>query len=366
MKKIILLLLICLFSANTSFAARAKIATVSQDPYASAYLLDAVTGEVLFEENGSSKLYPASVLKMMVLHVILEKVKDGVISLDEMVQVTNEAAKMGGSQVYLDPKESFTIEDLLYALTIQSANDAAVALAIHISGTKSAFVELMNEKALEIGMNDTEFHSVHGLPPSEGQKPDVTTARDLAVLAREMARNPETFKYTSTREREFRNGEFIMRTHNHLLASVDGCDGFKTGYFKAAGFSIVATAKRGGNRMIAVVMGSLDRKVRDVKAKELLAKGFSMVPARTEPPVIQEVTNEASAERVQSEQTGIDTPDQVTTIESAGQEVSYAEEKSGGKMGTFFIGFGAGIVVSILFAILRSRRNPRRRRRFTR
>jgi D-alanyl-D-alanine carboxypeptidase (penicillin-binding protein 5/6) len=191
---------------------------------------------------------------------------------------------MGGSQVYLDPKEQFSVEDMLYALMVQSANDAAVALATHVAGSKEAFVDMMNEKARELGMTDTHFHSVHGLPPSTGQKVDTTTARDFGKLCLELARHPEVFKYTGTRVRDFRGGEFVMRNHNHLLEKVDGCDGFKTGYFKAAGFSIAATAKRDGRRVIALVMGSKDRKVRDAKAAELLAKGFAMIPARPEPP----------------------------------------------------------------------------------
>ena len=197
-----------------------------------------------------------------------------------MVQVTREAAKTGGSQVYLDPKEQFPVEDLLYALMVQSANDAAVALATHVAGSKEGFVALMNKKAQELGMKDTHFYSVHGLPPSEGQKPDETTARDLSILCRELADRPEALKYTGTKERGFRENTFIMRNHNHLLGQVDGCDGFKTGYFEAAGFSMAVTAKRGGVRIIALVMGSKDRKVRDAKASELLAKGFSIVPPK--------------------------------------------------------------------------------------
>jgi D-alanyl-D-alanine carboxypeptidase (penicillin-binding protein 5/6) len=250
-------------------------------------VVDADSGETLFADHAEALIYPASVLKMMVLLVILEKIEAGTLNPGDMVQVTKEAAQMGGSQVYLDPAEQFSVEDLLYALMVQSANDAAVALAIHVAGSKERFVALMNQRAAQLGMSSSTFYSVHGLPPSEGQKPDTTTAIDLAILSRELAKRPEVFNYTGAKEREFRDGTFIMRTHNHLLKTVDGCDGFKTGYFKAAGFSIVATAKRNGVRIIAIVLGSQDRKIRDAKASELLTKGFSLVPPKPENKTIQ-------------------------------------------------------------------------------
>lgn len=274
-------LLLLLTFSSTTFAGRASIKDVSADPYRSAILLNAATGEVLFEKNADTTIYPASSLKLMVLLVILERIEQGHMKLDDMVQVTVEAYKMGGSQVYLDPKEQFPVEDLLYALMIQSANDAAVALASHVAGSKKAFVEMMNQKARELGMNKTTFYSVHGLPPSKGQGVDVSSARDFGILCKYMSSKPEVFKYTSAKVRDFRGGEFIMRTHNHLLKKVDGCDGFKTGYFVKAGFSIAATAKRGDVRIIAIVMGSKNRKVRDAKAIELINKGFAMVPHQT-------------------------------------------------------------------------------------
>ncbi len=282
MKHCIISLLILILAGQTAWAGRAPLQTVARDPYVSALVLNADTGQVLFEKNSGTPVYPASVLKLMVLLVTLDRIEQGTLSLDDMVQVTAEASRMGGSQVYLDPKEQFSVEDLLYALMVQSANDAAVALAIHVAGSKEGFVALMNQKAKELGMQNTRFSSVHGLPPAKGQKVDVTTAGDFGILCLELARRPEVFKYTGTRVRDFRGGEFIMRNHNHLLENVDGCDGFKTGYFRAAGFSIAATAIRDGRRVIAIVMGSKDRKVRDAKATELLAKGFAMIPIQHE------------------------------------------------------------------------------------
>jgi D-alanyl-D-alanine carboxypeptidase (penicillin-binding protein 5/6) len=195
------------------------------------------------------------------------------------VPVSAKAAKTGGSQVWLAEKESFTLEDMLYALMVQSANDAAVAIAEKVAGSTEAFVELMNAKARQLGMSSTVFHSVHGLPPDKGQEHDVTTARDFSILCRELVKHPDTLKYTSARERVFRPDQgkktVVMRTHNHLMATVEGCDGLKTGYFAQAGFSIAVTAARNGQRVIVVVLDSPDLKTRDARAKELVAKGFA-------------------------------------------------------------------------------------------
>jgi len=357
MKRTFFLLIVFILFTQISWAGRAQIDTLSNDPYVSALVVDADSGKILFEDHAGAEVYPASVLKLMVLLVILERVEQKVLALDEMVQITREAAQMGGSQVYLDPKEQFSVEELLYALMIQSANDAAVALAIHVAGSKEGFVSLMNQRAGELGMKDTRFHSVHGLPPAEGQKPDKTTAIDLSILSRELANKPETFKYTGTVEREFRDGTFIMRTHNHLLKSIDGCDGFKTGYFKAAGFSIVATAKRGGVRIIAIVLGSLDRKVRDAKASELLAKGFALVPPKP------------SAETVVSKPDKV--PVKAKEIISPEAEEGQASSKedgtplfSRGGLIMFGLGFGSGLICCAIIAMYRSSRNrPRRRQR---
>lgn len=285
MKRALFLVIISFFVVNSALARQAKLSVIAKDPYISALVVDADTGKVLFADHPDAVVYPASMLKLMDLLVILDQVKKGTVRLDDMVQVTRQAARTGGSQVYLDPREEFTVNNLLYAMMVQSANDAAVALAIHVAGSKEGFVDMMNRKAQELGMKDTHFYSVHGLPPAIGQKPDETTARDFAILCRALARIPETFKYTDTKVRGFRDGKFIMRNHNHLLDEVEGCDGFKTGYFRAAGFSIAATVKRGGVRIIALVMGSKDRKLRDAEARELLAKGFALEPARAVPAV---------------------------------------------------------------------------------
>lgn len=273
---------------NTS-AANPKTASIARDPYVGAIVIDADSGQILTTDNPDAKAYPASVLKLMSLLIILDNIQAGKLNLQDKVLVSAEASRIGGSQVYLKENETFTIDELLYALMVQSANDAATALAIHLAGSKDGFVELMNQRARALGMKFTEFHSIHGLPPGPGQKPDVTTPRDMARLARELLKYPDTLRYTSTRERGFRNNKFIMRTHNHLLGRIEGCDGMKTGYFAAAGYSIVATARRGDNRVIAIVMGSLTKRSRDTKAAELLAKGFMLMPKK--PMLLAPATN---------------------------------------------------------------------------
>jgi D-alanyl-D-alanine carboxypeptidase (penicillin-binding protein 5/6) len=189
---------------------------------------------------------------------------------------------MGGTQVWLEAGEAFTVEDLLYALLIQSANDAAHALARAAYGSVPAFVSEMNRRAQSLGMARTTFRTPHGLPPRsrKASDSDMTTARDLALLSRELLLHTDVITYSSVRERTFRPGqppprEVIMRSHNHLLAKVRGADGLKTGYTSAAGFCLAATAEREGRRLIVVVVGSPDAKSRDIKVAELVERFFA-------------------------------------------------------------------------------------------
>ena len=256
---------------------------ISRDPWLGAIVLDAATGKVLYEDHADAKGYPASVLKLMDLLIILEKIEQKQLSPQDQVPVSAKVSHIGGSRVWLAEKESFTVDEMLYALMVQSANDAAAALAEKVAGSTEAFVELMNRRAKELGMTSTVFHSVHGLPPGRGQEHDVTTARDLSLLCRELLKHPDTLRYTSTREHPFRpnvTGKTIdMRTHNHLLGHVEGCDGLKTGYITQSGYSIAVTAARHGQRVIVVVLDSTTLKVRDTRAAELVAKGFAALPA---------------------------------------------------------------------------------------
>jgi D-alanyl-D-alanine carboxypeptidase (penicillin-binding protein 5/6) len=270
-------------TAASPVAKSSRSKLISRDPWLGAIVLDAATGKVLYEDQADTKGYPASVLKLMDLLIILEKIDQKQLSLADQVPVSAKASHTGGSRVWLKEKESFTVDEMLYALMIQSANDAAVALAEKVAGSTDGFIELMNRRAKDLGMNNTVFHSVHGLPPGKGQEHDVTTARDLSILCHEVLKHPDTLRYTSTRERPFRPNvagkTVIMRTHNHLLGHAEGCDGLKTGYITASGFSIAVTAARQGQRIIVIVFDSTTLKGRDAKAAELVAKGFAMLPA---------------------------------------------------------------------------------------
>jgi serine-type D-Ala-D-Ala carboxypeptidase (penicillin-binding protein 5/6) len=352
MKRSALLLIVLILIAQTAWAGRAKVNSIARNPYVSALVIDADSGKILFSENPETVVFPASVIKLINLLVILERIEQGTIKLEDKVQVTAEAAKTGGSQVYLDPKEQFSVEDLLYALAVQSANDAAVALAVHIAGSKEGFVALMNQKAAALGMKNTHVYSVHGLPPADGQKPDETTASDLALLCRALVSRPEALKYTGTKERSFRDSKFIMRNHNHLLGQVEGCDGLKTGYFEAAGFSIAATAKKGGVRIIAIVMGSKDRKIRDAKTAELLAKGFSLVPPKPETAAV------VSKPGIPKE------TDHPTAQPTAPVEQEKAVSSSGrSSWGIFFLGMAAGLIFFAVLVFLIARKRSRGVRR---
>lgn len=277
-------------ATDSATAPKPRKKVISQSPYLGAIVVDNATGKVLFEDKADATGYPASVLKLMDLLIVLEKIEQKQITLQDPVVVSAKASHIGGSRVWLAEKETFAIDDMLYALMIQSANDVAVALAEKIAGSTDAFVELMNKRAQELGMTHTVFHSVHGLPPGAGQEHDVTTARDFALLSRELLKHKDALRYTSTRERPFRPDDkkhmVVMRNHDHLLGQVEGVDGLKTGYFTEAGYSIALTADRKGQRVIVIVLGSVDRKVRDAKAAELLAKGFLALPAPSSPPPV--------------------------------------------------------------------------------
>jgi D-alanyl-D-alanine carboxypeptidase (penicillin-binding protein 5/6) len=274
-------------SAKSTAAPPARKGVISRNPYLGAIVVESSTGKVLFEQQADAKGYPASVLKLMDLLIVLEKVEQGQLSLQDQVPASAKASHTGGSRVWLKEKESFPLDEMLYALMVQSANDAAVALAEKVAGSTEAFTELMNAKAQALGMTSTHFHSVHGLPPGKGQEHDVTTARDLSILCRELLRHKDTLRYTSTRERPFRpdvkGHTVIMRTHNHLLGHLEGCDGLKTGFIDASGYSIAVTAARNGQRVIVIVFDSTDRNVRDANAKELVEKGFSILSGNPAP-----------------------------------------------------------------------------------
>jgi D-alanyl-D-alanine carboxypeptidase len=295
-----LLVLAAWLAAGAAFAAAATHksagsgSAIDPEAFRSAIVIDAATGQVLFESQADVQSPPASVTKLMTFLIVEEKLKRGELKLDTPVTVTAEASHTGGSRVWLVDKERITVEDLLFAMMVQSANDAAAALADQVAGSKEAFVDLMNLKARELGMHHTVYHSPHGLPPDrkKGQEADLSTARDLATLARQLIAETDILKYSSTRHREFRhqNGIVIsMDNHDHLLSAVPGCDGLKTGYYREAGYSIAATAQRGGRRIIAVILGSpgvsgrQPWELRDTVTTQLIERGFAALPPLVAP-----------------------------------------------------------------------------------
>lgn len=275
-------------SAKTSSRPRAAAPAEAGPAYKGVIVIDAATGRVLFENHADTGNPPASVTKLMTFLVVQDKIKSGELTLQTPVTVSAEASHIGGSRVYLRQGETFTVDELLYALMVQSANDAAYALAEKAAGSRDAFVALMNAQARALGMTRTEYHSPHGLPPGRGQEPDISTARDIATLCRYLLRNTDILRYTSTRIRDFRPGphHIQMVNHNHLLGVVTGCDGFKTGYYREAGFSLAATVQRNGRRIIAVILGCPERKRRDALTTELIEKGFTALAALPPPSAV--------------------------------------------------------------------------------
>jgi D-alanyl-D-alanine carboxypeptidase (penicillin-binding protein 5/6) len=249
---------------------------VLEGDFASAIVIDAETGVTLVAVNERARRQPASMLKMMTELIVLERVGKGDIAFDDVVRVSAKASRMGGSQVYLAHNEEFTVRELLQALAIHSANDAACALAEHVAGSTDAFVDLMNLRARELGMTDSEFHSVHGLPAGRGQEPDLSSARDMAILGRELVAYPEALEWASTAKAPFRDGKFTLTNPNALVGKYRGLDGIKTGYTTAAGFCVTASAVQMGTRLISVVMGCPRDADRANETTRLLSYGFSL------------------------------------------------------------------------------------------
>jgi D-alanyl-D-alanine carboxypeptidase (penicillin-binding protein 5/6) len=242
--------------------------------YESSILMDAETGQVLFEYKPDKKHIPASLVKMMVMLLAVEAIEQGVFSIDQEVHVSREASKIGGSQVYLKQGEIFPLGELLKAVVIASGNDASYAIAEHIAGTPEGMVELMNKRARELGMTQTIYTNVHGLPPGRGQEQDYTSARDIAILGREIVKHPLLLGWGGTYKDSFRNGKFTLWNTNKLLRTFRGMDGIKTGYYAKAGYNLCATAKRDGLRLISVVLGSPKQKDRVRETRRLLTQGF--------------------------------------------------------------------------------------------
>ena len=239
----------------------------------SAILIEATTGTVLYYKNQTEKRSPASVTKIMTLLLVCEALESKRIKSTDTVIISEYAASMGGSQVFLEEGESFTVEELLKCTVIASANDAAVALAELICGTEGNFVAEMNKRAKELGMNNTNFENVSGL--DDTTTTHLTSAEDIAIMSRELIKYDIILKYSSLWQDSIRNGEFQLTNTNRLVRFYDGCNGLKTGSTDKAGFCISASAKRDGMQLIAVIMGAETRDLRNADARALLDFGFA-------------------------------------------------------------------------------------------
>ncbi len=245
------------------------------EPYRAAILVDAGSGTVLFEHEAHLAAPPASMTKLMLMLLVAERVRDGKLHWDDPITTSTLASRMGGSQVYLKQGETFPLAEMMEAIVIHSANDAALAVAEAVAGSGPAFVELMNARARALGMRDTVYRSVHGLPPDKGQQPDMSSAYDLARLAREVVQSPDIMRWAGTKESSFRQGKLILTNTNRLVRETSWVDGLKTGYFQQAGFNVTATAQRKGFRLIAVVLGVPDKRECFASAAALLTRGFT-------------------------------------------------------------------------------------------
>ena len=244
-------------------------------PAPSCILMEKQTGQVLYESNAHEKLRPASVTKVMTLLLVMEALESGSIGWDDTVTTSAAAAAKGGSQIYLEENEQLPLTEMLKSVVVSSANDCACALAEHIAGSEAAFVQRMNERAQELGMANTHFANCTGLDDGPDANEHLTTARDIAIMSRELLKHEKIKEYTTIWMDTVRNGEFGLSNTNKLVRFYDGTTGLKTGYTSGAGYCLSASAERGGMELIAVVMHCKTSPDRFESAKALLNYGFA-------------------------------------------------------------------------------------------
>ena len=307
-------------------------------------LMEKESGTILHEDNAHTALEPASVTKVMTLLLIMEALDDGRITKEDMVTVSANAAGMGGSQVYLKEGEQMCVHDMLKAIAVASGNDASVAMAEHLAGSEEAFVELMNQRAAQLGMQDTHFLNCTGLP-IEGH---VTSAHDIALMSRELILNhPDIRTYTTIWMDSLRDGQFQLANTNKLIYYYQGATGLKTGSTDSALYCLSATAERDGMELIAVILGSPTSADRFEAAKALLSYGFAtytlldVTSAQAIPPVMVELGTQSC---VQPELSGMGSHllvektnlNKVTTSVELQESVS-APVEPGQKLGTLIV-----------------------------
>lgn len=272
-KKLLLSFLLTFFLTTAIIANPGELELDSK----SAILMEYETGEILYEKEADMKLPPASMSKIMTMLLVMESIEDGRATLEDKIVVSELAASMGGSQIWLEAGEEMSLKEMMKAIAIVSANDACVAVAEYLYGTEDAFVKRMNEKAIELGLKNTYFYNTNGLPSEDSDIQDnYTTARDLAIMAKELLKYPRILEWTSTWMDYLRNGESVLNNTNRLVRFYKGADGLKTGYTEEARFCLTSTAQREGLRFIAVIMGNDNSQDRFDESGELLSYGFSI------------------------------------------------------------------------------------------
>ncbi len=274
----LLSLLLAFAAAGLPRPAAAQIPYVNllfNEPRYAAIVVDANTGEVLYSKYPDSQRYPASITKIMTLYLTFEALQSGRLSLSDRLVVSPHAASMAPTKLGLRPGETITVDEAMRAIAVKSANDMAVALAERIGGSEERFAALMTLRARELGMNNTHFANASGLPNAR----QLSSARDIAILSRAVMRDyPQYYGYFGLRQFAY-HGE-VMGNHNHLLESMPGVDGLKTGYTTASGFNLAASAERDGRRLIAVVLGGSSTAARDNNVQDLLTTGFDVMRRR--------------------------------------------------------------------------------------
>lgn len=273
MKKV-LCFLSAFFVCFNVYAEDSKVDYTLAQNAQSAVLIEATTGEILFEKNSHEKLAPASMTKMMSMLLVLEAIDNDVIKWDEVLTVSDNASSMGGSQILLETGEEMTVEDLFKGVAIGSANDAVVALAEAVAGSEEEFVIMMNEKAKELGLEDTNFKNPHGLDETN----HYSSAHDMAIIAKELLKHEKVLEFSSVYEDYLRKGtdrEFWLVNTNKLVRFNPIVDGLKTGYTSTAGYCLTATAYKNNMRLIAVVMKEPDSTTRNSEVTEMLDYGYA-------------------------------------------------------------------------------------------
>ena len=275
MKKIMLVVFtfLILFNFTFVFSVQADDLKLAENAK-SAILIETSTGKILFEKNADEKLHPASMTKMMSMLLIIEAIEDGVIKWDQIVQVSENASSMGGSQILLETGEKMSVRDLFKGVAIASGNDAVVALAETVAGSVNNFVSMMNKRASELGLTNTNFKNPHGLDDAN----HYSSSRDMSIIAKELVKHKEVLEYTKIYEdylREDTDRKIWLVNTNRLVRFYDGVDGLKTGYTEDAGYCMTATAEKDGMRIIAVVMGEETSKIRNQEVSEMLDYAFA-------------------------------------------------------------------------------------------